>query len=331
MKNFLTLIMVCALTIFILPVILLRDNTPTTQATISAETTQPTTQPETQPRNANTITVFRSVEETNIEIDFFEYVCGSVAAEMPLSYEEEALKAQAVACYTNALRLKNSSKSTNTYHISDDSSIHQGYLTQDQRKEKWGEDFEKYEAKLKHIVKQVENLALYYEDELCIAAFHAICSGTTETAENIWGEKVPYLTSVKSSGDTLSPQYSSVVVFDKEDFMKCAKKLGIEKDISSLKNIIKATKKSDSGTVLKVGLAKKEFTGEEIRKAFSLKSPVFKIKCTEKNVTFNVTGYGHGVGMSQYGADFMARQGSTYEEILKHYYKGAKIEKSPSL
>ena len=323
MKKFVTLILLSAVVIITLPVAFLKDNLPDTQQDIPVANTAGTT--EETVTNVDTVTVFRSAEKTNVQVGFFEYVCGSVAAEMPLSYHEEALKAQAIACYTNALRLKSASKSTDTYHISDDSSIHQGYLTQAQRKEKWGDDYEKYEAKLENIVKQVENKAIYYDNNLCIAAFHAICGGKTESAENVWGEKVPYLVSVKSTGDNLSPNYSSTVVFDKNEFVEHGKALDIDEDISSLKDIIKITEKTKTGTVLKATVNKKEFTGEEIRKAFSLKSPVFTVKSTKTSVTFTVTGYGHGVGMSQYGADFMARQGSTYEEILKHYYTGVEI------
>ncbi len=323
MKKFLTLVLLSAIVVLVLPVTFLKDNLASSEIPASADNiTQSSTAPS---QNSDTITVFRSVENENIEIDFFEYICGSVAAEMPLSYHEEALKAQAIACYTNALRLKTASKNTASYHISDDSSIHQGYLSEEERKEKWGEDFDKYEGKLKNVVEQVENEAIYYNDSLCIAAFHAICSGKTESAENVWGESIPYLVSVKSTGDNLSPQYSSVVIFQKQEFLEHAEALGVDADVSSLKNIIKITETSKSGMVLNATVNKKEFTGEEIQKAFSLKSAVFTVECTKNSVTFNVTGYGHGVGMSQYGADFMARQGSTYEEILKHYYKGVEI------
>ena len=323
MKKFLSLILLSAVVIIVLPVALLKEELPSSESTPVAQTS--TTQPA---RETDTLTVFRSVNGENLEIDFFEYVCGSVAAEMPLSYHEEALKAQAIACYTNALRLKSLSDGNTAYHITDDSSVHQGYLSEQQREEKWGEDFEKYESKLKSIVKSVEGLAIYYDNELCIAAFHAICSGKTESAENVWGQKVAYLTSVKSSGDNLSPQYTSAVVFEKADFEELAYGLTDNKSIENLKNYIKITETSKSGTVLKATLDKKTFTGDEIRKAFSLRSPVFTVKATEKTVTFNVTGYGHGVGMSQYGADFMARQGSSYEEILKHYYKGVEIKQN---
>ncbi len=321
MKKFLTLIILSAIVVVVLPVALLKENLTVSETTFTTQTS--TTAPEAA---ADTITVFRSVKQNNLEVDFFEYVCGSVAAEMPLSYHEEALKAQAIVCYTNALRLKNSSKSNATYHITDDSSIHQGYLSKDQREEKWGEDFEKYENKLKSIVKSVEKLAVYYDNEPCVAAFHAISSGKTECAESIWGEDVPYLTSVKSIGDNLSPHYSSVVTFEKEEFIKIAKDMTGDKNIKSLKSIIKITEETKAGTVVKATLNKQEFTGDDIRKAFSLRSAVFSIEATEKAITFNVLGYGHGVGMSQYGADFMARQGSTYEEILKHYYKGVEIK-----
>ncbi len=319
MKKFLSLILIAAMVIIILPVAVLKDKINTDGSTFVPQTSTIES-----PKITNTLTVFRSVDQENIEIDFFEYVCGSIAAEMPLSYHEEALKAQAVACFTNALRLKN--EHNDNYDISDNSSIHQGYLSEEQRQEKWGKDFDKYESKLKSIVKSVENLAIYYNDDLCVAAFHAICSGKTESAENIWGEKVPYLVSVKSIGDNLSPQYSSTLVFDKEDFKKSAEQLGIKKEINSLKNIIKITKKSKTNTVLEASINKEIFTGEEIRKAFNLRSPVFTVETTKSSVTFNVTGYGHGVGMSQYGADFMARQGSTYIEILKHYYTGVEIK-----
>lgn len=324
MKKFVSLILLCAAVTLILPVIFLESSESSAKTILQAETTSESIEEPTE--NPDTIKVFRSISEENVEIDFFEYVCGSVAAEMPLSYHEEALKAQAVACFTNALRLKTNAEKAKESHISDDSSIHQGYLNEDERKEKWGDDFEKYENKLQGVVKEVENEALYYNDELCVAAFHAICSGKTEAAKNVWGEDIPYLESVKSHGDNLSPQFSSSVSVDKDNFIKCAEKLGIKTNkIASLKGIMKITKKSDAGTILKATISGEDFSGEEIRKAFSLRSSVFSIKTSKSSVTFNVSGYGHGVGMSQYGADFMARQGSSYDEILYHYYKGTQI------
>jgi stage II sporulation protein D len=259
----------------------------------------------------------------------FEYVCGSVAAEMPLAYHEEALKAQAVACYTNCLRLKNSNnkEESNGADISDDISVHQGYITEDERKEKWGDDFNKYESKLRSIVTDVLGEYITYDEKICVAAFSAICTGTTETAENVWGSKTPYLVSVKSEGDKLSPTYSSTVTFSKSQFISIMKDLGVSIDSKAdLTEIIGKPKATKAGTVLTIKINSKEVTGSNMRQAFSLRSPAFKITATENEVTFNVSGYGHGVGMSQYGADYMARQGSTYDEILKHYYKGVEIK-----
>ncbi|MBQ6935840.1 MAG: stage II sporulation protein D [Clostridia bacterium] len=335
MKNYLISIVFIFISLIITPVALLSGNI--TQSKVSPNTTvQGETDTEEITSNSSgditedSITVFLSDTKKNLTVSEFEYVCGSVAAEMPLMYHEEALKAQAIACYTNSLRLKNyENKSTlNGADISDNPATHQGYLTREERKEKWGEDYQKYESKLETIVKSVEGEYLTYEGEYCLCAFSAICTGTTESAENVWGEKIPYLVSVKSSGDTLSPQYSSTNTFTKSQFISIMKDLGVSINSKvNLKDIIGKSKTSKAGTVLKIEINKKSLTGEQIRNAFSLRSSAFKITATENEVTFKVSGYGHGVGMSQYGADFMARQGSTYDEILKHYYKGAEIKK----
>ena len=274
----------------------------------------------------STVTVFITAEEKCAELSAFEYVCGSVAAEMPVTYADEALKAQAVACLTNALRMKKEG-GVNGADITDSSATHQGYMSKDARREKWGDDYEKYEQKLENAVKAVEGKALYYKGELCIAAFSALSSGTTESAENAWGESVPYLVSVQSKCDKLSPYYSSTVTYTPEQFKKCAEALGIDCGDGKINaDTVKILKTSDAGTVLDAEIFGEKSTGARIREAFSLKSPCFTAECTETGVTFNVCGYGHGVGMSQYGADYMAKQGRTYEEILTHYYKGAKVK-----
>ena len=322
MKKFSIIVILAVLSMTFVPFLAIRNSTQTTseEETTLAQTTESTNSTQ------QTIMVFRNLDNTSQEMDMFEYVCGSVAAEMPLAYHEEALKAQAVACYTNALRLKNENKNTQN-HISDDSTVHQGYIDVEQRKEKWGSDFEKYETKLKSAVKSVENEALYYNDELCVAAFYAISCGKTEDAKNIWGSSVPYLKPVASEGDKLSPQYASAVAFSKKDFLSTAKNAKLlDKEPESLENIIKIEETSSSGTVLSASVNGKKYTGEEIRKAFSLRSPVFTIKITADTVTFNVCGYGHGVGMSQYGADYLAKQGNSYKEILTHYYTGVEIK-----
>ena len=334
MKNYLISIVFIFISLIITPVALLSGGVDSQTGTIiSAEQTTSNKVGNTQKSDSDTpeenvITVFLSDTKKNLTVSEFEYVCGSVAAEMPLMYHEEALKAQAIACYTNSLRLKNSKNKSaiNGADISDNPATHQGYLTREERKEKWGDDYQKYESKLETIVKAVESEYLTYNGEYCLCAFSAICTGTTESAENVWGEKIPYLVSVKSSGDTLSPQYSSTNTFTKSQFISIMKDLGVSiNSKANLEETIGKSKISKAGTVLKIEINKKSLTGEQIRSAFSLRSSAFKITATENEVTFKVSGYGHGVGMSQYGADYMARQGSTYDEILKHYYKGSEI------
>ena len=336
MKNYLISIVFIFISLIITPVALLSDSIATQNNTIiSAEQTTTDKSDSTKNTDSDTteesvITVFLSDTKKNLTVSEFEYVCGSVAAEMPLMYHEEALKAQAIACYTNSLRLKNSKNKSelNGADISDNPATHQGYLTREERREKWGDDYQKYESKLETIVKAVEGEYLTYDGEYCLCAFSAICTGTTESAENVWGEKIPYLVSVKSSGDTLSPQYSSTNTFTKSQFISIMKDLGVSiNSKTNLEDIIGKSKTSKAGTVLKIEINKKSLTGEQMRSTFSLRSSAFKITATENEVVFKVSGYGHGVGMSQYGADYMARQGSTYDEILKHYYKGVNLEK----
>lgn len=277
------------------------------------------------------ITVFLSEKKSTVSVSYFEYTCGSTAAEMPLSFEKEAIKAQAVACFTNAVRLKGSNNGNSTLlgaDISDDTGTHQGYLSEKERRERWGDSFDEYEKKLEAAVNEVLNEVITYKGELCTAAFCAISPGTTESAQNVWGGKVPYLVSVKSSGDTLSPDYSTTSRYSRDEACEALKKLSVTpKEGEDLGKLIKIEKTSRAGTVLSATVGDKELSGEEIRTAFNLKSAAFTVKASENAITFTTVGYGHGVGLSQYGANYMAKNGSDYEDILKHYYKGVQISK----
>lgn len=329
MKHFLILILVCAVIMLVLPVAALKDTVqkPIKSAdSVNSEATGNTVTTEAQQQNNDTITVFLSSQNQNVEMDMFEYICGSVAAEMPLAYHEEALKAQAVTCYTNALRLKLNTEKTNNADISDNTAIHQGYINEAERRAKWGNDFEKYESKLKNVVNSVKNQAIYYNDRLIVAAFFAISCGKTENSGNLWSESVPYLTSVESQGDCLSPQYATSVSFSLDEFVSKMKSANAEFSIESLANAVTIKETSPTGTVLKAEINGNSYTGEEIRSIFSLRSPVFTVNSTDSAITFNVLGYGHGIGMSQYGADYFARQGYTYKDILMHYYTGVVVK-----
>lgn len=328
MKNYLFLILFSAIIMIAVPASMTKaPSVSSAETTVVQNTTvgqitesPPSTEPE-------TISVFLTARQETVDMTLFEYVCGSVAAEMPLAYDTEAIKAQAVACYTNAIRLKTLGNESQG-DISDNTAVHQGYIDENERKEKWGADFEKYEKKLQDAVKAIEGTVITYDGKLCVAAFYAISSGQTETAKNIWGTAVPYLVSVESAGDHLSSGYASSLTVNTDDFFTCLKKLdSATTKPTSLSDIIKITSTSDSGTVLKATINGKEYTGEQIRSAFGLRSPVFTVKSDKDTLTFSVSGYGHGVGMSQYGADYYAKQGYTYDQILKHYYTGVEITK----
>ncbi len=334
MKSFVYLFLAIILSLVLTPVIIKNPAPEPADTTCISSLVETTKKDDSKPSgevSQEEISVYLIAEKKVITVSALEYVCGAVAAEMPASYHEEALKAQAIACYTNAIRLKKeaSQGGENTAvsgaHISNDSSVHQGYLTKAQRQEKWGDSFEKYEKRINDAVSDVLGYKLTYKGELCVAAFHAISTGNTENAQTVWGTNIDYLKSAKSTGDTLSPSYITTVSLTKEQFCEIASSLGANVDKNDNSTWLGQVETSDCKTVLSIEIGGKTFTGTQIRNAYSLKSAAFTAQITQTGVTFKVYGYGHAVGMSQYGADYMATQGSNYKEILKHYYKGAEI------
>lgn len=264
------------------------------------------------------------VEKTDIK----EYTVGALAAEMSMESHNEALKAQAVACYTYALycKEKGNKDDLNGADISDDSKIHQGYLDKDARKKKWGNKYDDYEEKAEELVADVLGKKMTYDGKPILAAYHDICSGKTESAKTVWGEDIAYLQSVTSDGDRLSPNYETVIGLDKEKFRSAIQIIdGIELPENSEKWVGK-TDKTDTGFVRSVEIGETKVDGSDIKKALSLPSRNFTISCKDEKFTIKIIGNGHMVGMSQYGADYMARQGSDWQEILKHYYTGIEIE-----
>lgn len=279
------------------------------------------------------IKVLLTGEDKVITVSMTEYLIGALASEMPVLYHSQALNAQAAVCRTYAEKMieqqsENPSEELKGAHISDDSSVHQGYMTQQERKEKFGEQYEIYEEKLSEAVKEGGSYVITYDGKLITAAFHAISSGQTESSLNLWGSDLPYLQPVQSAGDKLSPDYASTVTLTDAQFREKAASLKGAVLSDDSEEWIGEAETSDSGTVLSITVGGKEFTGLEIREAMGLRSPCFTVKHEDGSFVFSVIGYGHGAGMSQYGADYMARQGSSWQEIIKYYYKGTEIEKS---
>ena len=256
-------------------------------------------------------------------IDSYYYLCGVVAAEMPASYETEALKAQAVAAYTFAC-YRRETRQNKEYDVTDTTSD-QAYISPDEQKEKWGDDYEEYSQKIAAAVESVKGQLLTFEGKTILAAYHSISGGKTEAASNVWGDGYPYLQSVESVGDVLSPNYLNVYEFSEDEIKSALSDKGVEFS-GSAKDWFKDKKTSDSGTVLSITVCNKEFTGKEMRTALGLKSANFDVSFADGKFTFTVRGYGHGMGMSQYGANFMALQGSSYKDILNWYYPNATLQ-----
>ena len=210
--------------------------------------------------------------------------------------------------------------------FSNDTSKYQGYFTVNQAKQYYGNNFDIYYAKISDAAKEVQDYIITYNEEPIVSAFHSMSSGKTESAENAWGSAVDYLVSVDSSFDTSAPKYFEETAYPKEVLQEKLKSafpdIQLGEDFTqwlSVKDV------SDAGTVLSMTAGNLTVSGNDMRTALSLRSANFEINYTASEAVFATKGYGHGVGMSQYGANSMAAEGKTWQDILNHYYSGCEI------
>ena len=249
-----------------------------------------------------------------VSLNLEDYVVGVVACEMPASFNIEALKAMAVAARTFALY---KIKTNKNYKLST-TTKDQCYITEKQMKKKWGNSYDKYYKKIKKAVSETENEYLTYKDKVIISFYFSISNGKTENCENVFSQKLDYLVSVDSKWDEKYSYKKKTVKFKVSDFLN---KLNIKSNsIDSIK-----TKKSKTGRVNYVIINNKKIKGTKFRQLLSLRSTDIDLVVKDNYVYITTRGYGHGVGMSQYGANGMAKEGYKYDEILKYYYKGVKI------
>lgn len=333
MKQYTVLCLIVAIILFISPFIALISSQPEKEQAPENETNENISVTHRETANnseddKNTITVFMTESSEIMKMEMKDYIIGVVAAEVPASYETEAIKAQAIVAMTYAQYRKKHPDKNISADISDDSSKHQGYMTDDDMKEKWGDAYESYRTKIEDAVDSVTGSVILYENEPIMAAYHAISGGKTESAENIWGEDIPYLQSVDSEWDIYSSRYTSEVRLTADEVKKIMKTSEKADFDSPEEEWIEIKKTTDNGTVLEAIICGIDLTGIETRELFALRSPVFDVKYEDGEFIFTVSGYGHGVGMSQNGANCMAKEGKTAEEIIKHYYKGVTIERN---
>lgn len=260
-----------------------------------------------------------------IKINDKEFMYGALVTEMPPSFHEEALKAQAVATYTyfsrNREQLRKKDNDPNKPQFTVNTDKWHYYVTKEKMKNKWGDSFDKHYLKIKGVVDKVFGEVIEENGNLILAAYHAISSGKTERSEDVFGGKLEYLTSVSSPGDKLVPGYETHVEKSSQEFRDiiCSNwdDCNASSDPSSWIGEITRT---ESGMVKDITVCSHKTTGKEIRSIFSLRSADFDLQYNDGKFLFTVRGYGHGVGMSQYGAEYMANQGADYKQILSWYY-----------
>lgn len=270
-----------------------------------------------------TITLYRHQTDTTEILPLQDYLWGVVAGEMPASYPEEALKAQTVASYSYLMHRKETIQSHpasdfgHTGDVCDNPDHCKAYLSPAAAIVKWGQDWYDVSAKkINTAVQSVLGEALLYDGAAANTVFHAISGGRTEDAADVWGAEIPYLQSVDSHWDIDAKGFSSTVTVPIEEFRK---KLG-QQDCTP-----GATVLTEGGSVATQVLGDKTFTGRELRSLFSLRSTRFILTVDQKEAVFEVTGYGHQVGLSQYGSSVLAKNGYNYREILAYYYQGTTL------
>jgi len=261
--------------------------------------------------------------ETNVAktLEMEEYLIGVIAGEMPASFNIEALKAQAVAARTYAYY--KISTSSGEYDLTTDSNT-QVYLNENEMKSKWKNEYDYYVTKIIEAIKATKDEVITFKGEIIPAYYFSMSNGFTEDAVNVFGEDKSYLQKVESKEDATNKNFMVQTTISKEIFCQ---KLNID----CCKIIVSNVDKNESERVENITINNISFTGIELRKLLNLRSTDFEFIIKENDIMVTTYGYGHGVGMSQYGANTMANEGYNYQEILKHYYTGTDIKNINSI
>lgn len=266
------------------------------------------------------VRVKQDTKEKIVSVPFEEYITGVLAGEMPTNFEMEALKAQAVAARSYVMK-KMEQNANKEYDVVDTVS-NQVYLDETTLKEKWKDKYVEKINKIKKAIIDTKGEYMTYDNQVIEAFFFSTSSGKTENVEEVFSSKLPYLRSVDSSWDEeVSPVFHVKKDLSLADFYT---KLNLPYKDTIKTEVIKTT---STGRVKEIKINDQIFTGSDAYSKLGLRSTFFEIKQIDSNVQIDTKGYGHGVGMSQYGALAMAKKGYQYEDILKHYYQGIEISK----
>ena len=260
------------------------------------------------------ITVYRS-NGSVINLNMTDYLIGVVSSEMPASFNLEALKAQSVLARTYALKAKQTGKKLT------DTVSTQSYIDIDQMKNKWGNSFNTYHNKIKNAVENTNGEYLSYNGNYIEALYHSTNNGKTESSLDVFGNYYPYLISVSSEYDKNASSYLRTINMPLDTI---SNKLGLSLNNDSVISILSYT---DGGNIKEININGNNFSGKKVRELLGLRSADFDISISDNNANITTRGYGHGVGMSQYGANGMANAGYSYKDILSHYYPGTTLTK----
>lgn len=268
--------------------------------------------------------------EKTVSMSMAEYLRGVVRGEMPASFEAEALKAQAAAerTYIYYQMRGGRKKAHPNADICTDHTCCNAWLSQEAAAKKWEDKAAEYEAKIDAAVAETDGQVVLYKGAPILAAFHSSSAGVTANSGDVWTSDLPYLASVKSpeSGDNV-PNYYSVKTFSAAEFRDAFLAAYPQASFSDNRaDWVQNLKKNGSDRVESVTIGGVEVSGTEVRSIFSLRSASFTVDTSGEGITFHVTGYGHGVGMSQYGANELAREGKTWREILAWYYTDTTVD-----
>lgn len=254
-----------------------------------------------------------------------DYLIGAVAAEMPLSWPDEALKAQAVAAHSYVLYCRDHATAANGAWLSADPARRQGYLTDAVLHSYWGTRYDANHVRLSALVDSVLTQVLCYEGAPAGTSYFAISNGRTEASENVWGTALPYLVSVDSSTDLAADHYEYALTLSAQQTAQQLAALGLTADLAAPEQWFGTPEYTAAGYVAALPVCGQRITGTALRQALGLRSTCFTVRYESGTFCFTTKGYGHGVGLSQWGAKALAEQGQNFADILAHYYPGTSL------
>ncbi|MBQ3103667.1 MAG: stage II sporulation protein D [Oscillospiraceae bacterium] len=312
--------LLAAFFLFFIPYLLAEDKTP-----FAPQKDEVFIAPPSKTDGAETITVL--IGDTPTEMTMQDYLCCVVRAEMPASFELEALKAQAVAARTFT-RYQLTSPKHASADICADSTCCQAFITAEKAAQNWGDDAARYESKIQKAVYETDGEVILYEGEPILAAFHSSSAGRTKDVGEVWLSSLPYLKSVESpEGEDTVPNFTAEVSFTPAELKAALAPIADSADFSAPADTwLGDMTLSESGGVTTLTIGGAAISGTALRTALDLRSTTFTAAYEGGEFVFRTQGYGHGVGLSQYGANTLASQGLTYRQILEWYYTDISIE-----